>query len=205
MNQPKVMYGTHALQITVTLPNGPSHKQWFCGKCNRIWGPKDKHMASWCCCTHMICKCGNEHKKGRMMCDACRAAKDAERWYAKPEVIWDGEWPIATDDSDRYFFDSDALIEHICEVYTESESIDDIAELLRLTSCSPNKPPHFGINQWCCDVLGEDRDIDDDESIDDRINAIIGEIGIVSFYANSDRLNVRDVLDRIGFTMEDLE
>jgi hypothetical protein len=121
-------------------------------------------------------------------------------------VIWDGEWPIADYEGDSYFFDSDALIEHIYEVYTESESIDDIVESLRLTSCHQNKPPYFEIDDWCCNVLGEDSDgVADSKSIDDRINAIIGEIGIVSFYANSDRLNVRDVLDRIGFTMEDLE
>lgn len=207
MNQPKVMYGTHALQVTVTLPDGSSHQQWFCGKCRRIWGSKDhdKHMASWCCCTHMLCKCGNEHLKGWTCCDSCRAAKSASHWYAKPELIWDGEWPIATDDSGRYFFSEDSLISYICEVYSDAECIDDI-EAIRLTSCSPNRPPHFEIDNWCCDVLGEDSDgVADSKSIDDRINAIIGEIGIVSFSANSDRLNVRDILDRIGFTMEDLE
>lgn len=206
MTREKIMYGTHALQATVTLPDGSSHQQWYCGKCNTIWGSKGKHMASWCCCTHMICACGKEHEKGWTCCDSCRANKSAEKWYAKPEVIWDGEWPIATDDSDRYFFDESALIDHIQSVFDEATPINDITESLRLTSCSPNKPPYFEINDWCCDVLGEDSDgVADSKSIDDRINAIIGEIGIVSFSANSDRLNVRDVLDRIGFMMEDLE
>lgn len=199
------MYGTHALQATVTLPDGSSHQQWFCGKCNRIWGSKDhdKHMASWCCCTHMLCKCGSEHVKGWTMCDSCRAAKSASHWYAKPELIWDGKWPIALDDSDKYFFDESDLLDYLHNELVEGTTIEDLS--LRLTSCHQNKPRTFEINEWCCDDLSDDGEVKDAESIDDRINAIIGEIGIVSYSANADRLNVRDILDRIGFTMEDLE
>lgn len=204
MTRPKIMYGTHAMQVTVTLPDGSSHQQWFCGKCNRIWGPKDQHMASWCCCTHMLCKCGNEHEKGWTCCDSCRAKKSAEKWHAKPEVIWDGEWPIALHDSDKYFFDESDLLDYLHNELVEGTTVDDLE--IRLTSCRPNTPRHFEINEWCCDLLGEDdHEVSDSESINERINAIIGEIGIVSFSANSDRLNVRDVLDRIGFTMDDLE
>lgn len=199
MNQQKVMYGTHALQATITLPDGSSHQRWSCGKCKRIWGSNDQHMASWCCCTHMICECGKEHEKSWTMCDCCRAAKSAAKWNERPEVIWNGEWPLATHDSDRYFFDSDALLSYICEVYSDAESIDDI-ESIRLTSCHPNTPPYFEINEWCCDVLGDGSDgVAGSKSIDERINTIISEVGIVSFSAKSDRLNVRDILHRIGF------
>ena len=174
----KVMYGTHAAQVTVTLSDGSSHQQWFCNKCKRIWGPKDKHMASWCCCTHMICKCGKEHSKSWTKCVDCRAKLDHERWYAKPEVDWNGEWPIALADGDQYFFGEEALLDYIYED-ADADDIEEIVSTLRLTSCSPNKPSHFDVNEYCCDQLGE--------------------IGTLSWSADSVRLNVRQILKAIGY------
>lgn len=194
----KVMYGTHAAQVTVTLSDGSSHQQWFCYKCKRIWGPKDQHMASWCCCTHMICECGKEHSKSWTRCDDCRAKRDHESWYAKPEVDWDGEWPIALADGDQYFFNEDDLRDYLYADRTFHE-IDEAAESLRLTSCHPNKPSYFEVNDYCCDELGEDQEVPDAGSIDKRINAILDEIGTLSWSANSVRLNVRQILKAIGY------
>jgi len=68
----KVTYGTHAIQVYVTFPNGDVSQIWACGKCRRLYGVNDKHMASWCCCTHIVCKCGNHHEKGWIKCSDCR-------------------------------------------------------------------------------------------------------------------------------------
>ena len=197
----KIMYGTHAVQVTVTLPGGESHQQWFCGKCRRIWGRNDhdQHMASWCCCTHKVCDCGKEHEKHWTMCDDCRNKKAAEKWFAKPEVIWDGEFPIACHNSDEYFFDGGSLLDHIHDRLVDDEAVEDVLDSLRLTSCKPNRPRTFEVNEWCGDELAEDGEVSDVDSIDDRINAILGEIGILSWSMKGDRLNVRDVLQRIGY------
>lgn len=195
----KIMYGTYATQVTVSLPDGESCQHWFCKKCRRIRGTNDEHMASRCCCTHLTCKCGNIHSKSWTMCDTCRDKIAYDKWQAKPEVIWDGEWPIALHDSDRYFFSADDLLDYIDEVNEDGY----FSESLRLTSCRANTPRTFEVNEWVGDDLYEDGEILDADSIDDRINAILGEIGIMSFSSNSDRLNVRDVLRRIGFEKEE--
>lgn len=201
--QQKIMYGEKAAQVTVTTPYGTSHQQWFCTKCRRIWGHNDQHMASRCCCTHKICECGNEYEKHYTHCDTCRSRKESERWYAKPEVQWDGEWPIGEYGSDKYFFTDSDLLDYIDENIEDVESIDDVVNSLRLTSCHQNKPREFEINEWVNDDLGEDSDgVSDADSIDERINAIIGEIGILSYSMNSERLNVRQILEAIGYKVD---
>lgn len=199
----KIMYGEKACQVTVTTPDGSQHQQWFCAKCRRIWGEKDQHMASWCCSTHKICECGKQHEKHYTHCDDCRATKEAHRWYAKPDVQWDGEWPIADHSSDKYFFDGSAMMDWIEENHEEGTTFDELAASLRLTSCHKNKPRTFEINEWCSDDLSEDSDgVSDADSIDERINAILAETGILSFSMNSDRLNVRQILQAIGYRTE---
>ena len=155
-------------------------------------------MASWCCCTHMICKCGKEHSKSWTKCVDCRAKLDHERWYAKQEVDWNGEWPIALADGDQYFFGEEALLDYIYED-ADADDIEEIVSTLRLTSCSPNKPSHFDVNEYCCDQLGDDQEVTDAGSIDERINAILDEIGTRSWSADSVRLNVRQILKAIGY------
>lgn len=201
----KIMYGEFAQQVNVTLPNGDQHKQWFCGNCRRIWGSHghDEHMAKWCCCTHMICKCGQEHSKNYTCCDQCRAQKRTEAWYAKPETDWDGSFPIALEDGDKYFFDESDLIDYLSEYEGNHQ---DIIDNVWLTTCHPVKPRYFEVSEWLCDDLPEDSDGPKDaKSIDERINAILGEIGIVSYMADSVRLNVKQVLDEIGFNKDSQE
>ncbi len=193
----KIMYGDFSQQITVTLPGGETHQQWYCGKCHRIWGPTDQHMASWCCCTHMICKCGQEHSKNYTCCDDCRANKRTTAWYAKPEKDWDGSFPIALEDGDEYFFDESDLLDYLSEY---EGTYQDIIDNVWLTTCRPVRPNYFDVSEWLCDDLPEGSDGPPNaKSIDERINAILGEIGIVSYMADSVRLNVKQVLDRIGY------
>jgi len=203
--QTKIMYGEKACQVTVTSLDGTQHQQWFCTKCRRIWGEKDQHMASWCCCTHKICECGQEHEKHYTHCDDCRAKKEHERWCAKPEVQWNGEFPIADHSSETYFFDGSSLLDYIdenIEDIEDAESVDDVVNSLRLSSCHQNKPRTFEINEWCNDDLAEDSDgVANADSIDERINAILAETGILSYSMNSDRLNVRQILTAIGYSV----
>jgi hypothetical protein len=197
MTADKVMYGTHAIQVTVTLSDGSQHQQWFCGKCKRIWGRNDKHMASWCCCTHVVCECGKEHSKSYTRCDDCRNQIGRDKWYAKPEVQWNGEWPLALADDDTYFWDSDSLLEYLDDMLYPD--VEEAIAALRLTSCHQQKPERFDVNEYCSDLLAEDAEVPNADSISDRINLILDEIGTVSWMADSVRLNVRQVLESIGY------
>lgn len=192
----KVIYGTHAIQVYVTFPNGDVSQIWACGKCRRLWGVNDKHMASLCCCTHLVCKCGADRPKHYTTCDSCRYEDRLNRYYAKPEKEWDGEFPICISDSDEYFFDESDLLDHISEMECPP---GEVVNELRLSSCSPNKPRYFDINDWCSDDLPEDGEIHDANGIDEEINAIIQSIGTTSWSSNNDRLNVGQVLKEIGY------
>lgn len=138
------------------------------------------------------------------MCDSCREKKISEKWFAKTEVIWDGNWPVSLGDGTKFFFDADQLIDYIQEDFDADTDhnhnhITEIIESLRVTSCIQNRPREFDIIDWLSNDLPEDHEIPDAELINDQINAILTQVGVVSFSAGSDRLNVRDLLERIGF------
>ena len=78
---------------------------------------------------------------------------------------------------------------------TPEETVNE----LRLSSCHPNKPRYFDINDWCSDDLPEDEEIRDAKGIDEEINAILQGIGILSYSSNNDRLNVSQVLKEVGY------
>ena len=193
----KVLYGTHAVQVYVTWPNGDVVQVWACGKCRRLWGKTDRHMASWCCCTHLVCGCGKEVTKHCSKCGNCTVADRQKRYYDKPEKDWDGEFPICISDDDTYFFDESDLIDHIYEM--GCESVEEIVDTLQLSSCHEKRARSFDVNEWACDDLADDGEVRDADSINDRINEILGETGILSYYSNNDRLNVRQVLEMVGY------
>lgn len=192
----KVMYGTHAIQVYVTFPNGDVSQIWACGKCRRLWGVNDKHMASWCCCTHISCRCGKQRTKHFTMCETCVEVNRLAAYYAKPEKEWDGEFPIAISDRDKYFFDESDLLDYIQEMECDP---DEIVNELRLSSCSPNVARTFDVNDWCSDDLADDGEVRDAEGIDAEINAILQGLGVLSWSSNIDRLNVAQVLKEIGY------
>jgi hypothetical protein len=85
----------------------------------------------------------------------CRSKHDAERFYAKPIVPWDGEYPLS-DYCDKYFFDEGGLAEYIDDMIAEGVELESI----RLVPCDRHTPRHFDVNEFLCDDLGEDGDVD---------------------------------------------
>lgn len=195
-----IMYGEFAKQATLSGEDLKPREVWYCGKCFRIWC-SDKHMASYCCCTHRTCECGTVHSKSWTMCGNCRSKKEAERWFAKPEIEWDGQFPIADWGSDEYFFSADDLAEHLVDVEhgEEFRRVED----LRLTTCEPNKAREFDINEWCCDELADDHDIPDGAAIDKQVNAIIGGLGTLSYSMTGKRLRIGSVVDQLGIDLKE--
>src|SRR3990167_1706427 len=156
MNEAKpIRYEDNAEQRTVT--------GWCCKTCNRWWD-KDEHMARYCCSTERQCECGNGiARRGWIKCDACNNADRLARWLAKPEIEWDGEFPLGLWDDDQYFWNADELLEYVFEQIEDNDEVatlDSRWESLQLTTCYETKAPHFEMNEFLCDVLGEDQELD---------------------------------------------
>lgn len=72
-------------------------------------------MGDYCHNDWYPCECGGWREKYRTICQQCRDKKDREKWQAKPQEEWDGDYPIALQDPDEegYLFDEYAVMEHI--------------------------------------------------------------------------------------------
>lgn len=184
--RPEIHYKDAAEVVTVT--------GWACKTCGRYWG-RDEHMARYCCATSMLCECGQRHDKGWTKCRACRDKVDFDRWFAKPAIEWDGEFPVATWDSDHYFFDEDSLLEHIYDHFGEDMDTEDWSGI-RLTTCRPTVTPSFDMNEFLCDNLPEDSELDADE-INKTVNDWIAAQGVISWEPTGQRLDTESVKARL--------
>lgn len=116
----EVEYETSAEQRTV---NG-----WCCTKCNRYWGD-DEHMARYCCCTSMMCKCGRmRHDRHWARCKKCREERKFTQWCGRLDLAEDvtdsydgpvvvergmqyGEWPC--EGTDCWFTDLESAKSYV--------------------------------------------------------------------------------------------
>lgn len=186
-------YEDSAEEVTVT--------GWACKHCKRWWG-KDKHMASYCCSTSFPCECGQRYGKHKTRCDSCQEKADTESWYAKPEVEWDGKYPIADWARDEYFWGEDDLIEHIYEIAEEyGDTMADVLDEMRLTTCIPNNGRHFEMSEYLCDELPEDGTLDD-EDINRTVNEWIDNHSPFSWNMTGKRLKIDDVRKVIARRLE---
>lgn len=98
----------------------------------------DERAARYRGCTHVHCSnCGEPAKQGYLICPACIAKKEKERFDSLPKVKWDGVTPICIYGSDQYFFDGDELDDYL--------DVHDLkAEDLMLVLCNPVYPQEIG-------------------------------------------------------------
>lgn len=152
MSETKVMYASDeaAKRVTVTGWMSRDGIFWPDGK-----DPKfAEHHARWGGCTHLICECGNEHRKGWTMCDACRNKKDDERYQAMEYKEWQGE-PVCIFRDDTYFFSEDAIID-----WAEENEIGDLSTI-QLVICEPQTAHEIEGDEYYCDYLPEDMELAD--------------------------------------------
>lgn len=168
---------------------------WACKHCGRFWGSEER-MARYCCATDFPCECGGRRPKHYIRCDDCQRRQEAAKWAAKPEIKWNGEFPIGLWDSDRYFFDADELFGYLDE-FDGEESIDD----LRLTSCQETIGREFEMSEHLQDCLAEDQELDDEE-INRVVNAWIAEHKPKTYEMTGERLSIASVKKALG--MEDV-
>lgn len=140
---------------------------WACKRCGKFYGddstpasgsrealPSDRceYMARWCCASSLPCACGGRMTSIYTVCDACRLKAKNDDWNAKTPVEWNGEFPIAVWDDDKYFFDADALYEYVDDLVEDGGNVDD----LKLTKCKNHEPREFELAEFLSDDLPED-------------------------------------------------
>lgn len=185
MNKNGIPYEEAAHVVTAT--------GWACKTCSRFFGtdqytPADghgaEHMARWCCASSMPCKCGGRIEGGYTICEACRNKQREADWLAKPEIEWDGEFPLAVWDDDRYFFDADALYEYVDDIIEDGGNPLG----LKLTTCKRADVRQFEMNDFLCDDLPEDETLDCEE-IDKTVNDWIAANQPRLFYPTGERIS----------------
>lgn len=143
---------------------------------NRFHGDgKDaEHWARYSSCTHMICECGNEYKKGWGVCSECRDKKELENYYKLDFKEYDGS-VVYSKLLDKYFFDENELIDYL---YNEDY---EIVTDLRLVLCKENYFNELE-SDYFEDVLPEDGDLPEklQEAIDE-LNNVIKQLPCASY------------------------
>lgn len=155
MPEEKVLFNSEEAAHRVTGIEG-----WV-DKNGRFWG-KDERAARYSGCTHMICECGNEMKKGYTKCENCIAKGRREKYLAMPFKEWNGEDILVMFSEDVYFRDEDEILEYL-------EDSESKPEDLMLCICEPNYFTPLDGSQWD-DVLPEDAD-----TLPKGLSAIIDE------------------------------
>lgn len=122
----------------------------------RFWG-KDEHMARYCGSTHRHCAKNPEHPihATNGWCAVCHAESRAAKFAAMPKRVWAGE-AITEYDGDQYFFDEEELRDYLIE--HEIDLTD-----LKLVFCTPNYPRQIDPDDYFCDDLPEDGEVNDDQ------------------------------------------
>lgn len=162
-DKPSIPFETNAERRTVS--------GWCCKTCGRYWGDGagGERAAKYCCCTDRLCeKCGvaRTHKHW-INCDGCRQLERIERFEKLESKPYDGT-AVVTFDDDKYFFDSDELLEWIADT-DDGEPRDLSTVRLVFAECKPPRWTHT-ISELLGDELYDDCDWDTSE-IDDQIAA----------------------------------
>lgn len=173
--------------------------QWFCRTCGRFFG-SDERQARYCCSGSRICEdCGKECHKHFTVCNSCDRIRREKKWFEKPVVSWDGEFPITLWDSDEFFFDLESLQDYIYELeLDEGETLIDYVNNMRFTSCKPTKPRDFDLSSLFEDCLGDDQDPPENDELEKAVNDWVKSLIPVSYNMTGQRLDVSQVIAAIG-------
>lgn len=181
--------------------------RWFCKGCNREM--LDERMARYCCHTHRDCEdCGQKIcGKSYTVCDNCRYKRAWERWQTKPEIEWNGEFPICMADGNNYFWCIDDLVSYIEEQRELSDDgetelpVDYDVSIFMIEGCEPSRPRGFEVDEFLCDDLGEDGELlanrKDQDALNELVNEWIIEHAPKLYYGNGNRLKSADIQEAV--------
>lgn len=127
---------------------------------------QDESSARYDGCTHRPCsKCGLPTPKSWLVCDACRAIGDRERYEAMPVAPWDGRQMLYSEARGRFFSDpSDAE-----DALDAGEGLD----ALRLVLCEPQYASPLDLDNFQDSLPDEDDAPDELMAAIDTFNAAV--------------------------------
>lgn len=128
----------------------------------RFYGD-DERIARWAGATHIICSCGRITPKSYTACDACREQSRNVRYAALPRAQWDGVAMLCVFEGDLYFNSIEEAQEH-------AETNETTLEALQLVICAPKRYREIDPNDYYCDDLPEDGEVDGE--IEDAFNEL---------------------------------
>lgn len=91
---------------------------------------KDESLARWLGCTHIRCACGASVDKSWTACERCRATRERASYFARPVAQWDGEIPLYSEATGKYYDCFDAIEE---EAKRSGRTLDD----MMIVICQP--------------------------------------------------------------------
>lgn len=105
-------------------------------------GPEAERLARYDGCTHTKCsECGAIVRKYMGVCDACATKRRFETFKKMEKKVWDDETPVTIFDTDRYFWDTESLVEYCLD------NDEDISNL-PLVICEPNFATRIDSSIW---------------------------------------------------------
>jgi hypothetical protein len=111
-------------------------------------------------CTHRACdQCGKPTVKHYLICDECRDIKEIQKYAAFTTKLYNGE-PIYSERDDVYFFSYQELYDYLIEFDGFVDINNELMIALRIVFCEPNYPQEIDPNDYFCDELHEDGEID---------------------------------------------
>lgn len=140
-------------------------------------GPRGEKVARYVGCTHVLCKrCGEATPKEHSLCDACTALYNAQRYAAMPRAKWDGETPLHSEVTEKFYY----CLAEAEEDAAEMEEPQTLADL-RLVICEPVHATPLETDYFS-DDLPDDGDIP--QQIADAIDAFNAAVaGVVLSWA----------------------
>jgi hypothetical protein len=130
----------------------------------------DERTARWAGSTHQLCECGNEFERGRIRCKSCQAKKDLDDYEALPKVVWDGESPLYSDTTEKYYFRGEILDE------IEDDGKKDW-DYYRLFHCDPVRLHQIDESEWEDELDTEDDSAEIPNGVRKALDALNEEIG----------------------------
>lgn len=153
-----------------------------CRKCGLLYTTKqyrdDHQQRAETCCSEKQCPgCGKKLEKYRTKCWACCQHDSLLKFAAKPEAVWDGKYPVALFNNDKYFFHEEELADYLADIedYPEIEACDEMGN--RRFSVSEHV-------EWD----DEHGDIGNENEIDDYVNKWIKDNVPPRYTGNGQRI-----------------
>lgn len=138
---------------------------------NGFFYGNDEQSARFMGCTHIVCHCGLITRKENIQCESCQNKYKLEKYRSMPFVVWNGADFLYSEVADKFFYDSEEILD-----YCEEEGIP--SESLRFIICEPVYPKEINLSEIYSDLLSDDAEGELPEYLidaEEKLNQIIRE------------------------------